>query len=314
MAFKITVLDKFSERKLLKIRYSTGIKAQLVIKQRCQVRWQQHVADTEGWCQRFGEGVDIDNLFFGINALQWRNRLAEQAEFAVVIIFDDITAAFFCCPAQQFVAPADGHDDTCRELMRRADVQNIGTAVFQNIGADTLGIHRQITAENIVGLISCCQLRIAGVFQCVDVTASQKLYDKVIQRLRACADDNLLGRNVQTAELVKMSGERLTQRQNAAGAGVADEGVFVRSCERVAQKACPDVIGKGVRRHAAFGEADAWCICLWLKCRCCLALCFYRQRLLLNARHVVTALGLRIDVAFDNELGVGIFHGDEADA
>ena len=69
VAFKITVLDKFSERKLLKIRYSTGIKAKLVIKQRCQVRWQQHVADTEGWCQCFGKGVDIDNLFLGINAL-----------------------------------------------------------------------------------------------------------------------------------------------------------------------------------------------------------------------------------------------------
>ena len=149
--------------------------------------------------------------------------------------------------------------------MRRADVQNIGTAVSQNIGADTMGIHRQITAENIVGLISCCQLRIAGIFQRVDVTAPQKLYDKVVQCLRACADDNLLGCNVQTAELVKMTGERLTQRQNAAGAGVADEGVLVRSGERVTQKACPDVIGKGVRRYAAFGEADTLRRCLCFK-------------------------------------------------
>ena len=146
--------------------------------------------------------------------------------------------------------------------MRGADVQNIGTAVFQNIGTDALGIHRQITAENIVGLISCGQLRIAGIFQRIDVTASQKLYDKVIQRLCACADDNLLGCNVQSAELVKMTGERLTQRQNTAGAGIADEGVFVRSSERVAQKACPDIIGKGVRRNAAFGEADALRRCL----------------------------------------------------
>lgn len=148
--------------------------------------------------------------------------------------------------------------------MRRADVQNIGTAVFQNVGADALGIHRQITAENIVGLISCCQLWIAGIFQRINVATSQKLHDEVIQRLCACADDNLLGGNVQAAELVKMTGERLTQRQNAASAGVADEGVFVRSGERVAQKACPDVIGKGVRRYAAFGEADALrrCLCL----------------------------------------------------
>ena len=96
--------------------------------------------------------------------------------------------------------------------MRRADVQNIGTAVFQNVGADAMCVHGQITAENIVGLISCCQLRITGVFQCIDVAASQKLYDKIVQRLCACADDNLLGRNVQAAELVKMAGERLTQR------------------------------------------------------------------------------------------------------
>ena len=113
---------------------------------------------------------------------------------------------------QQFVAAADGHNNTGRELMRRADVQNIGTAVFQNIGADALCIHRQITAENIIGLISCCQLRITGVFQRINVAASQKLHDEVIQCLCACADDNLLGRNVQTAELVKMTGERLTQR------------------------------------------------------------------------------------------------------
>ena len=91
-------------------------------------------------------------------------------------------------------------------------MQNIGTAVFQNVGADALGIHRQITAENIVGLISCCQLWIAGIFQRINVATSQKLHDEVIQRLCACADDNLLGRNVQTAELVKMTGERLTQR------------------------------------------------------------------------------------------------------
>ena len=91
-------------------------------------------------------------------------------------------------------------------------MQNIGTAVFQNIGADALCVHGQITAENIVGLISCCQLWIAGVFQCINVAASQKLHDEVIQCLRACADDNLLGSNVQAAELVKMAGECLTQR------------------------------------------------------------------------------------------------------
>ena len=91
-------------------------------------------------------------------------------------------------------------------------MQNIGTAVFQNVGADAMCVHGQITAENIVGLIGGSKLRIAGIFQRIDVAASQKLHDEVVQRLRACADDNLLGRNVQAAELVKMAGERLTQR------------------------------------------------------------------------------------------------------
>ena len=116
--------------------------------------------------------------------------------------------------------------------------QNIGYRCFQNIGAEYHGHPSADNGRKHRWLISCCQLRIAWVFQRIDVAASQKLYDKIIQRLRACADDNLLGRNVQAAELVKMTGERLTQRQNAAGAGVADESVLVRCGERVTQKAC----------------------------------------------------------------------------
>ena len=37
-------------------------------------------------------------------------------------------------------------------------------------------------------------------------------------------------------------------------------------------------------------------------------------RLLLDAGYVVATLGLGIDVAFDDELCVGVFDGDEADA
>lgn len=63
--------------------------------------WRQHhIADAEGGRERLGEGVDIDDLFFMVDALQWRNGLAEQAEFAVVIILDDVATAFFACPAQ----------------------------------------------------------------------------------------------------------------------------------------------------------------------------------------------------------------------
>ena len=134
--------------------------------------WQHHIADTEGRCQRFGEGVDIDNLLGAVDALQRRYRPAVETEFAVVIILDDVAAAFFFGPAQQLIAAADRHDDACGELMRGTDVQDVGAAVFEHVGADALLVHRQIAAENVVSFIDGGKLRIAGVFEGVDMAAS----------------------------------------------------------------------------------------------------------------------------------------------
>ena len=135
------------------------------------MNWQHHIADTEGRCQRFGEGVDIDNLLGAIDALQRRYRPAVETEFAVVIILDDVAAAFFFGPAQQLIATADGHDDACGELVRGTDVQDVGAAVFEHVGADALLVHRQVAAEYVVGFIDGCKLRIAGVFEGIDMAA-----------------------------------------------------------------------------------------------------------------------------------------------
>ena len=134
--------------------------------------WQHHIADTEGRCQRFGEGVDIDYLLRAVDALQRRYRPTVETEFAVVIILDDVAAAFFFSPAQQFIAAADGHDDACGELMRGTDVQDVGAAVFEYVGADALLVHRQIAAENVVSFIDGGKLWVAGVFEGIDMAAS----------------------------------------------------------------------------------------------------------------------------------------------
>ena len=278
------------------------------------MRRQQHIADTEGRRERFGERIDINDLLVSVDALQRGNRAAIKTEFAVVIIFDDVAAAFFFGPTQKLVATADRHDDACGELVRRTDVQNVGTAAFEHVGANAMLVHGQIAAENIVGVVDGGELWIAGVFERVDVAAAKQLHDEVIERLRACADDNLLGADVHAAELVKMLGERLAQGEHAACRSVADERELVGTCERVAQKARPDVVRKSVGRHAALGKACEKLGCVRLRRRDLGSLHFRRRGGLLDISDVVTALGLGVDVAFDDELRIGVFDGDDADA
>ena len=55
--------------------------------------------------------------------------------------------------------------------MRGTDVQNVGTAVFEHVGADALLVHRQVAAEYVIGFIDGCKLRIAGVFEGIDMAA-----------------------------------------------------------------------------------------------------------------------------------------------
>ena len=71
--------------------------------------------------------------------------------------------------------------------------------------------------------------------------------------------------------------------------------MLVGAGECAAQKTRPDVIGKGVGRLARGGQLrSAWH--------------------LLDAGYVVAALRLGVDVALDEQLGVGVLDGDDADA
>ena len=51
-------------------------------------------------------------------------------------------------------------------------MQDVGATVFEHVGADALLVHRQIAAENVVSFIDGGKLRIAGVFEGVDMAAS----------------------------------------------------------------------------------------------------------------------------------------------
>ena len=91
--------------------HRAGIKGQFLVKTVDERFRKYHVADPHGRRERFREGVDVDDAFQNVNVLQSRNRLAGHAELTVIVVFDDIPVRRFGCPAQQLVAPADGHDD-----------------------------------------------------------------------------------------------------------------------------------------------------------------------------------------------------------
>lgn len=92
--------DKPGENVLLQSRNRTGIEPQLPAVPLQQPGRQHQKAQTHGGGDRLGEGVQVDDPPAEINALQGRNRAAGEAEFAVVIIFDD--GAFrILRPAQQ---------------------------------------------------------------------------------------------------------------------------------------------------------------------------------------------------------------------
>ena len=102
---------------------------------------QNHIANAEGGSQCFRKGVDVNYLFRPINALQGWDGLAKKTEFAVVVIFDDVTTAFLTGPMQKLVAAAYRCSDACGELMGGGDVQDICTTAFQNFSLNALLIH-----------------------------------------------------------------------------------------------------------------------------------------------------------------------------
>ena len=87
---------------------------------------QHHIADADGGCEAFGKGIHVDYLAAHIHAEQGRDRLSYQPKFRVVVIFNNVSLAG-SCPAQKLVAAADRGDNPRREVVGRADVDNVAT-------------------------------------------------------------------------------------------------------------------------------------------------------------------------------------------
>ena len=136
---------------------------------------QHHIADTDGGGQCFCKGIDIDDFFKDIDALQGGNRLTGEAELAVVIILDNIAGRRFGSPSKKFIASSDRHGDACRELVGRGNMDDVNIFCFQFGNPDAAVIHGNIIAVHIVAVVDFGDFVIARVFNGVFLVEAQKL-------------------------------------------------------------------------------------------------------------------------------------------
>ena len=87
MLFKVAFRDETSQCELFEGGDSAGVEGQVVAENLHEMIWENHVADTDGRCQTFGECVDVDDIFAADAEKRW-DRAACVAKFAVIFILD----------------------------------------------------------------------------------------------------------------------------------------------------------------------------------------------------------------------------------
>lgn len=126
--FKVAFVDEARQGELLKVGDGAGVERKVFIEAVGQRHRQHHVADAHGGRKGFSKGVHVDNAGRSIQALQSWDGPPMKAEFAVVVVFDDGAFIGFAGPGKEFVAAADRHGDAGRELVRWADMGDVGSS------------------------------------------------------------------------------------------------------------------------------------------------------------------------------------------
>ena len=74
-----------------------------------------------------------------------------------------------------------------------------------------------VHCENLI------QLAVAGVLERVHAVAAEQLNDKVHQILRACADEDVVRRDIDAAEVVQVAHDLLSKFRRAAWVGRTEQ-------------------------------------------------------------------------------------------
>ena len=208
-------LDERSECVLLEHRDRAGVKRQLPVEPLGQFGRQNHVADTDSRSQGFRERIHVDDAPGGIDALKRRQWAALYAEFAVIVVLDDIARGILIGPGQQFIAAADRHRDAGREMVVRADMRDLGTHGFERVHTDTLCIHAGPHAWHTLVTVDLQEFAVARVFDAVDVIPAEQLDEQAVEILRPCSHENLCRIHSHAAERSQMTGNSRPQLLHA---------------------------------------------------------------------------------------------------
>ena len=200
-------------------------------------------------------------------------------------------------------------------MVRRRQVYHRCVTRGQRVSTQTVLVQRCRTHGHTVHCENLIQLAVAGVLERVHAVAAEQLNDKVHQILRACADEDVVRRDIDAAEVVQVAHDLLSKFRRAAWVGRTEQRTRVfaqhtarqpRPCRERKAAVIDKIRAKIVRIGLLGGGNRRQRRCKWL-----LRLGDRHGKLLL---HKVAAPWRRGDVAFGGKLTVSGFHGDLADA
>ena len=135
--FKISLLNKFIQNRLIQPRNGAGEKTGLFMKCRQQILRKNQIADTDRRCNRLGEGPQINHLSSRIHRLQRRNRASSVLKLRIVIILDKIASLFLCRPGKELRSSRIWHHHAGWKLPGRHEISKQAVGFFQCIRPHT---------------------------------------------------------------------------------------------------------------------------------------------------------------------------------
>ena len=296
---------------MLKARYGAAIKAHGFLVARQQAARQDHVADTQRGHQAFGEGVDINDAVLRVLRVERQDEASVIAEFAVIIVLNDVALADAVHPFKQFNAARDGHDNACGEVIGRRNVYNIGAAFLKRVDLHAAFVDGDIFPRITVAGGDGGEFFIARLLDGEGAGRTEHLQQAAIKIFCACADDNLRRVNLHGAVMRQIVRYRLTQLVHAV-VGHSFQQLIVLQRQCFAHEAAPGGERKIFQADAVGLEVREIFLFAWLRqSRCSTAA---TQTVVADILDEVAKLFLRRDIAFDSELGVSVGDGDDADA
>ena len=248
---------------------------------------EYEVVDPQGGRYRLRESSHVDDAL-GIHRMQRRQGALVIAEFAAVIIFENV-AVYSLGPIYEALTPFELHDARGGKLARGCDVDEPGLACLELVEEGVSPFNDVAVLDGEAGVLHhLAHCIVAGILHGDLVRFGVEEHEQVLEAcLRAALDDHLLGFAAEPARHGEAPGYFSPQRRLSQGVSVGVDGLDAHGHQDVVGESSPGKRGEGSRLQVAVGEVIA---------------CFALGRF-----EAFTALGVRWLV------GAGVQEGDVLD-